>query len=473
MPTPPPLAHPFRAVMIVAVAVFMTSLDNLVVGVALPSIKEHLGGSLESLEWTVNAYTLTFAVFLLTGAALGDRFGRKRMFLIGLAIFTASSALAAVSGSVDMLIAARALQGLGAAIVTPLSLAILADAVPADERGAAVGLWGGIGGLGVALGPAVGGAVVEGLHWSWIFWLNVPVGLLLIPIAWRGLRESHGEGGATTPIDRGGLVLVSGGLFGLTFGIVRSQVLGWDSATVIVSIAVGLALLVGFVAWERRQRAPMLPLSLFKSLPFSATNLLAFAMFFGMFGAIFLLSQFFQIAQGMGPLEAGLRTLPWTGMPVIVAPIAGILSDRIGARPLLVTGMALQAIGLYWLSQISTPTTPYGEMIAPFLLAGVGMGMVFAPVTGAVLASAPAALAGKASGATNTIREAGGVFGVAILATVFSSSGSYVSPEAFTEGLQAAVPVGAAVLAVGALVGLFSPGRARTYTSSTPSPVLD
>lgn len=473
MPTPPPLAHPFRAVMIVAVAVFMTSLDNLVVGVALPSIKEHLGGSLESLEWTVNAYTLTFAVFLLTGAALGDRFGRKRMFLIGLGIFTVSSALAALSTSVDMLVAARALQGLGAAIVTPLSLAILADAVPAEKRGAAVGLWGGIGGLGVALGPAVGGAVVEGLHWSWIFWLNVPVGLILIPIAWRGLRESHGEGGATTPIDRGGLVLVSGGLFGLTFGIVRSQILGWGSATVIGSIAVGLALLVGFVVWERRQRAPMLPLSLFKSLPFSATNLLAFAMFFGMFGAIFLLSQFFQIAQGMGPLEAGLRTLPWTGMPVIVAPIAGIVSDRIGARPLLVTGMALQAIGLYWLSQISTPTTPYGEMIAPFLLAGVGMGLVFAPVTGAVLASAPTALAGKASGATNTIREAGGVFGVAILATVFSSSGSYVSPEAFTEGLQAAVPVGAAVLAAGALVGLFAPGRSHPYTSSTPSPVLD
>jgi EmrB/QacA subfamily drug resistance transporter len=467
-----------RAVLIVAVAVFMTSLDNLVVGVALPSIKADLGGSLEALEWTVNAYTLAFAVFLLTGAALGDRFGRKRTFLIGLALFTASSAVAALAPSVGVLVAARAFQGLGAAIITPLSLAILADAVPADRRGPAIGLWGAVSGLGVALGPAVGGAVVEGTHWSWIFWLNVPVGLALLPVAWRGLRESHGEDGATTPVDRRGLVLSTVGLFGLTLGIVRSQALGWGSATVVVSMLAGVVVLTAFVLTERRVRAPMLPLSLFRSVPFSATNALVFAMFFGMFGAIFLLGQFFQIAQGMGPLEAGLRTLPWTGMPVVAAPIAGILSDRIGARPLLVLGMALQAIALAWLALVLETDVAYGAMIVPFVLGGVGMGLVIAPVTGAVLAAAPVALAGKASGATNAIRETGGVFGVAILATVFASHGSYASPDAFTDGLRAAVPVGAAVLAVGALVGLLTPGRTRRPADAArqppaPAPVLD
>jgi len=470
MSSPPALAHPFRAVLIVAVAVFMTSLDNLVVGVALPSIKADLGGSLEALEWTVNAYTLAFAVFLLTGAALGDRFGRKRTFLVGLVLFTGSSAVAALSGSIEVLVGARAVQGLGAAIITPLSLAILADAVPADRRGPAIGLWGAVSGLGVALGPAVGGAVVEAGHWSWIFWLNVPVGLLLVPIALRGLRESHGEGGRSTPIDRPGLVLSSLGLFGLTFGIVRSQELGWGSTTVVVSIAAGLLVLAAFLASQRRTTAPMLPLRLFRSVPFSATNLLVFAMFFGMFGSIFLLGQFFQVAQGMGPLEAGLRTLPWTGMPVVAAPIAGILADRIGARPLLVTGMTLQAIGLLWLAAVLRVDVGYGALLVPFVLSGVGMGLVIAPVTGAVLAAAPVALAGKASGATNAIRETGGVFGVAILATVFASSGSYLSPEAFTDGLRAAIPVGGVVLAVGALIGLLTPGR-RPTAPDEPAPV--
>ncbi len=222
MSSPP--AFPLRTVVIVALAVFMTALDNLVVGVALPSIQRDLGGSLESLEWTVNAYTLAFAVFLLTGAALGDRFGRRRMFLLGLGVFTGASAVAALAPSIELLVTARAVQGIGAAIVTPLTLTILADAVPAQRRGLAIGLWGGIGGLGVAVGPAVGGAVVEGLHWSWIFWLNVPIGLALLPIARRELRESFGPGGASTPLDRPGLLLVTGGLFGLTFGVIRSQV---------------------------------------------------------------------------------------------------------------------------------------------------------------------------------------------------------------------------------------------------------
>ena len=306
---------------IVSIALFMTALDNLVVGVALPSIRADFGGSLEALEWTVNAYTLSFAVFLITGAALGDRFGRKRLFVIGLSLFTAASAAAAVAPSIDALIAARALQGMGAAIVTPLTLTLLSEATTPERRGAALGVWAGVSGLGVALGPFVGGAVVEGVSWQWIFWLNVPIGLVLIPLAARRLTESFGP---SARLDLPGLVLAGAGLFGLTFGIVRAQALGWTSTTVLTSIATGVVLLTAFVLWERRTPDPMLPMRFFRSRGFSATNVVSFAMFFGTFGSIFLLSQYFQTAQGLSPFEAGVRTLPWTGMPMIVAPIAAV-----------------------------------------------------------------------------------------------------------------------------------------------------
>jgi EmrB/QacA subfamily drug resistance transporter len=439
-------------------ALFMTALDNLVVGVALPSIRADLGGSIESLEWTVNAYTLAFAVLLITGAALGDRFGRKRMFLIGVGIFSGASALAALAPSLDALVAARALQGLGAAMVTPLTLTLISEVFPADRRGVALGIWGGISGLGVALGPFVGGAVVEGIAWQWIFWLNVPVGVALVPLATRRLSESRGPDRA---LDLGGLALVGAGLFGLTFGIIRGEALGWTSITVLTSLGVGLALLAAFVRWELRTAQPMLPMRFFRDRTFSATNGLSFAMFFGMFGSIFLLSQFFQVAQGYGPLEAGLRTLPWTAMPMFVAPIAGALSDRIGTRPLMATGLALQAVALGWIAILSEPTTPFVELIPPFALAGIGMALVFPTAAAAVLASVRPEEAGKASGATNAIREVGGVMGVAVLATVFSANGGYEAPQAFTDGIVAALPLAVVVLAVGALLALVVPGRRR------------
>lgn len=444
---------------IVSIALFMTALDNLVVGVALPSIRTDLGGSLESLEWTVNAYTLSFAVFLITGAALGDRFGRKRMFVIGLSLFTATSALAALAPSIEALIAARALQGLGAAMVTPLTLTLLSEAVPAEKRGLALGVWAGVSGLGVALGPFVGGAVVEGIAWQWIFWLNVPIGLVLAPLAVRQLTESYGP---ARTLDVPGVVLVGLGLFGLTFGLVRGEALGWTSTPVVASITAGIALLAAFLAWERRSLAPMLPLRFFKSRGFSATNGVAFAMFFGTFGSIFLLSQYFQTAQGYSPFEAGLRTLPWTGMPMLIAPLAGMLSDRIGSRPLMASGLALQAGALAWLSTLLEPSTPYGDVVIPFVMAGTGMALVFAPSANAILASVRPQEAGQASGATNAIREVGGVFGVAVLASVFAANGSYLSPVAFSEGVAAALPVGAAALGIGALIALLVPGRARS-----------
>ena len=441
---------------ITGAALFMTSLDNLVVGVALPSIRADLGGSLESLEWTVNAYTLAFAVLLITGAALGDRFGRKRMFGIGVGIFTGASALAALAPSIDALIAARALQGLGAAIVTPLTLTLVSEAFPPEKRGAALGIWGGISGLGVAVGPFVGGLVVEGISWQWIFWLNVPIGLALIPLSRRMLSESYGPDKA---LDLTGLGLAGAGLFGLTYGIIRGGSLGWTSPTVLTALGVGLALLAGFVRWQLKAREPMLPLRMFRSRAFSATNGLSFAMFFGSFGAIFLLSQFFQTAQGYGPLEAGLRTLPWTGTPMIVAPIAGILGQKYGTRPLMVAGLALQAIGLAWIGIVSAPETPFVELIAPFVITGVGMSLIFPTAAATVLASVRPDEAGKASGANNAIREIGGVMGVAVLASVFAANGGYESPQAFTDGVTAALPVAVVVLAIGAVLALFVPPR--------------
>ena len=440
------------------VALFMTALDNLVVGVALPSIRADLGGSIEALEWTVNAYTLSFAVLLLTGAALGDRFGRRKIFIAGVGIFTAASAAAALAPSIEALIAARAVQGMGAAIITPLTLTLVSQAFAPEKRGAALGIWGGISGLGVALGPLVGGAVVEGVAWQWIFWINVPFGLALMPLAARYLDESYGP---DRELDLAGLALAGGGLLGLTFGIVRGNALGWTSPTVLTALTAGAILLAVFLRWEARAKAPMLPLRFFESRAFSATNALSFAMFFGTFGAIFLLSQYFQTAQGLGPLEAGARTLPWTAMPMVVAPIAGIVGSKIGTRPLMAAGMALQAVGLAWLAVISSPTTPFVDLIAPFVLAGTGMALVFPTAAETVLAAVRPDEAGKASGATNAIREIGGVMGVAVLASVFSANGGYESPQAFTDGVVAALPVAVAVLAVGAVLALLVPGKRR------------
>jgi EmrB/QacA subfamily drug resistance transporter len=451
-------ASPLWTFAIVSVALFMVVLDNLVVTTALPSIRADLGGGVQALEWTVNAYTLTYAVLLLTGAALGDRFGRRRVFALGLGVFTLASAAAALAPSTDALIAARAIQGAGAAIVTPLTLTLLSEAFPPERRGLALGAWSGISGLGVALGPLVGGAVVQGISWHWIFWLNVPLGLVTAPLALRRLTESYGP---ANRLDLPGLALGGLGLLGVVFGIVRGHEVGWTSTTIAGSLAAGAALLAGFVAWELRAPAPMLPMRFFRSRAFSAANGVSLAMYFGVFGSIFLLAQFFQVVQHMSPLEAGLRTLPWTGMPMIVAPLAGLLSDRIGSRPLMAAGLALQSGAIAWLAVVSTPDVPYSHLVAPFAMAGTGMALVFAPTANAVLAAVRPREAGQASGATNAIREVGGVLGVAVLASVFSSHGSYASGLAFTDGMTAAIWVGAAVLAAGALLALLVPGRRR------------
>ncbi len=459
-----PAASPTRkfglAAVLTAVGIptFMVTLDNLVVTNALPVIKAELGASLSDLQWFVNAYTLAFAALLLTASAIGDRLGRRRIFLAGIVLFTLASAACALATEPWMLIGARAIQGVGAAAVMPLSLTLLAVAVPDKLRSAAIGAWGGISGLGVAVGPVVGGAVVDGLNWQWIFWLNVPVGVVAVLLAARVLTESRGP---AKRLDLAGLVLATAGVLSIVWGVVHGADDGWTSASVLGSLIAGVVLLAAFVAWERRTADPMLPLRLFSVRAFSVVNFTSFTFSVGVFGAVFLLAQFFQVVQGYSPLESGVRTLPWTMAPMVVAPIAGMIVDRVGPRVLIASGQVLLAAGLGWLALITTASTQYGEMVVPFILAGVGMGLTFAPAASVVMASAPDADRGVASGTNNTIREVGVAMGVAVLASVFASAGSYESPASYVDGLVPAVWTGAAIVAVGAGVALLLPGRKR------------
>ena len=441
------------ALAITSIAFFIVMLDNLVVMTAVPPIREELHASLEELEWTVNAYTLTFAVLLLMGAALGDRFGRRRLFAIGLSIFTVASAGAALASNMEMLIAARAVQGLGAAILTPLTLTLLSDAFPRERRGLALGISSGVSGIAIASGPLVGGAITESISWHWIFWLNVPIGIVTVPLALLRFRESFGP---ARRLDVPGLVLGSVGLLGLVWGMINGNSKGWASAEIVSLLLAGTVLTVAFVLWELRAPAPMLPMRFFRSRAFSAANAASFLMYFGMFGSIFLLTQFLQTAQGLSPLGAGLRLLPWTAIPLVVAPLGGILGERM-PKALMATGLSLQALGLVWMAAVITPTVDYVRLVVPFLVSGAGMAMFFAPVLLVTLASVRRVEEGQASGAQAAIRELGGVFGVVVLASIFASYGGYASPDSFSDGTVVAVAVGAVVVALGALACLLVP----------------
>jgi len=455
---------------ITSVALFMVSLDNLVVTTALPVIRLDLHASISQLEWTVNAYTLTFAVLLLTGAALGDRFGRRRMFAIGLLLFTVASAGAALATTANQLDIARAVQGVGGAIVTPLTLTILSAAVPRERRGLALGIWGGIGGLAIAIGPLVGGAIVNGVSWHWIFWINVPIGLVLAPLALARLEESYGP---DSTLDLPGLGLASAGLLGIVWGLVNGNSHGWTSPGIVTALVAGVLLVGAFVAWELRATSPMLPIQFFRSRTFSLTNVASLLMFFGMFGSIFLLAQFFQTVQHYSPLAAGVRILPWTAMPIFVAPIAGAMSDRIGGQRLMALGLTLQSAGLLWIASVMSATTPYSDFVGAFILSGAGMALFFAPVANVVLSSVRPEQEGKASGATNAIRELGGVFGVAVLASIFSRVGGYQTAEAFVHGTQTAVYVGGSVVALGAVASALIPRRRAVAVEETPDALLE
>jgi EmrB/QacA subfamily drug resistance transporter len=438
-------------VVLTAIGSLMAALDTLVVSTALSTIRLDLGASVEQLEWTVNAYNLSFAVLLMTGAALGDRFGRRNLYALGLALFTAASAACALAPDVGVLIAARAVQGAGSALLMPLGLALLSAAFPPERRGAAIGIFSAITGLAVASGPLVGGAVVQGLAWQWIFWINVPIALVLTK-----MRESHG---ADSSLDLRGLALVTGGVLGLVWALVRGNQAGWGSPEVLGTLAVGALLIAAFVAWELRAREPMLPMGFFRSRAFSAGNAAIFLTFASLFGAVFFYAQLLQTGLGYGPLGAGLRLMPWTATFMTVAPIAGALVDRVGERPFMVGGLTLQAVGLGWLALIAEPGMAYSQMLAPFIVGGVGVSMAIPAAQNSVLGSVAEDALGKAAGTNSMMRELGGVFGVAVVVAVFAGAGSYASAQAFVDGFSPAILVAAGLALGGAAAGLALPGR--------------
>ena len=461
-------------VVLTAVSSFMAALDTLVVSTALPTIRLDLGASVSQLEWTVNAYNLAFAVMLVTAAALGDRFGRRRLYAVGLIGFAAASAASALSPNVGTLIAARAAQGVAAAFMMSLGLALLSAAFPAEKRGTAIGLYSAVTGLAVASGPLVGGAVVNGLDWTWIFWLNVPIGLIAAPLALSKMRESYGP---ATALDLPGLGLISAGAFAIVWGLVRGNPAGWSSPEVVGTLAAGALLVGAFVAWERRAKDPMIPISFFRSRAFSAGNLAIFTVFGSLFAEVFFFAQFLQIGLGYGVLEAGLRLMPWTGTFLLVGPIAGAMADRIGERPLMVTGLLIQAAATLWIALNASADMSYGEFVVPVIVAGIGISMAIPSAQNSVLGSVAHDAVGKAAGTKSEMRELGGVFGIAIAVAVFAGAGSYASPQAFVDGFGPAAGVAAALALVGAVAGSFLPGHdseAQVLTGApAPAPALE
>jgi EmrB/QacA subfamily drug resistance transporter len=452
----------------------MVALDGTVVATALNRIRVDLGASIEQLEWTVNAYALTFAVLLMTGAALGDRFGRRRLFAIGLGLFTVSSALCALAPGISWLIAARAVQGCGAALVMPLAMSLLSAAYPPQRRARALGLFSGMMGIAVMAGPLAGGVITQDLDWQWIFWLNVPLGVIGIPLVLRRLPESHGPAAA---LDVRGLTLVTLGAFGLVWGLVTANSAGWGSARVDVALAGGAASIVLFVLWERRAPEPMVPMKLFRSRGFSAGNGGSVFLYASIYGALFFISQFLQTGLGDSPLTAGLHMLAWTASVTIVAPIAGAWTDRIGARRLASTGLALQAAGMFWISVIARADLPYPHMIPPLIISGCGASMAMPAAQISVINAVLPMQIGKASGVFNTLRQFGGALGVAVLAPVFTAAGSYATPHTFTDGFAATMAVCGGLALAGAFAFLAIPSNSSSSSGSnsnepqpTPAP---
>ncbi|MFF1635737.1 MFS transporter [Leifsonia sp. NPDC058248] len=446
------------AIVAASLPMFMATLDNLVVTSALPVISRDLGASIEELQWVVNAYTLSFATFMLMAVALGDRFGRRTVFLAGIVIFTLASAASALATEPWMLILARAVQGVGAAALMPLSLTLLAGSVSERLRPAAIGIWGGVAGLGVATGPLIGGAVVQGWNWQAIFWLNVPLGVIAVPLVLAALPNSFGK---RVRADVVGLLLVGLGVLGVVFGIVRGNPAGWDSFEVMGSLIAGAVLLVAFVVWEQRTPAPLLPLRLFRDRSFTVANLVGVTFSFGIFGAIFILIQFLQVVQGHTPLEAGVMTMPWTLAPMVIAPLTGLVSPRTGTRLPIVVGLTFLAVAMSWIALTLSATLAYSAMWPPFLLAGIGMGLVFAPSSTAVLVNMKPEDHAKASGTNSTLREIGVALGIAVLTAVFTGAGGTLTPTGYVDAAIPAVWVGAGALALAAVISLALPSGIR------------
>jgi len=441
-----------------ALASFMMALDALIITTAFTTIRGDFGASVETLQWTVNAFNLTFAVLLLTGAALGDRFGRRRMFAAGIALFAVASAACALSGSVEALIAARSAQGAGAALVMPLAMAILSGAFAKEQRARALGIFSGVTGFALIIGPATGGLITESFGWRWIFWINLPIGLIAIALVLARLRESFGPAAA---LDVPGLVIVAAAALALVWALLRGNIAGWTSLEVMGTLMAGVLLAASFVAWELRARTPMVPMRLFRSRSFSPGMIASFLFYAAMYGVLFLLPQFLQTALGYGPLGVGLRLLPWTATLFVTAPVAGAVVNRFGERPLIVTGLSMQAIGLGWIAIIVSPGLTYSNLIAPLVLAGVGVSMAMPAAQNAILSSVAVAEMGKASGVFNMGRFLGGAFGIASLVAIFSASGATNSAADFSAGFAAAMAAAATLSLLGACAGFWLPSRDR------------
>jgi EmrB/QacA subfamily drug resistance transporter len=458
---------------VTALASFMMALDALVITTGFVTIRGDLGASVETLQWTVNAYNLTFAVLLLTGAALGDRFGRRRMFAAGILLFVLASVACALSGSVATLIAARSAQGAGAALVMPLAMAILSGAFPREERARALGIFSGVTGFALIIGPAIGGFITENFGWRWIFWINLPIGLIAIALALTRLRESFGP---IAKLDIPGLAMVAAAALALVWGLLRGNVAGWTSTEAAGPLVAGMLFAAAFVVWESRAQAPMVPMRLFKSYAFSAGIAASFVFYAAMYGVLFLLPQFLQTALGYGPLGAGLRLLPWTATLFVTAPVAGAIVNKFGERRLVVVGLLMQAIGLGWIAMVAAPGLAYANLAAPLVLAGVGVSMAMPAAQNAILGSVAVTEMGKASGVFNMGRFLGGMFGIAALVAVFAANGSVDSPARFSAGFAAAMMLAAALSLLGAIAGLWLPGRPRVTLAEVPrsaSPALD
>jgi EmrB/QacA subfamily drug resistance transporter len=454
-------------------ASLMVSLDTQVVATALPVIRLHLHASLSALEWTVNAYTLSFAVLLLTGAALGERLGRRRMLAAGVGLFTIASAACALAQNAGALIAARAVQGAGAALMLPLALALLSAAFPPQRRAWALGIFSSVTGIAVLGGPVVGGAVTQGLAWNWIFWLNVPIGLVMIPLILSRISDvTMISDTARASLDPAGLVLATGGALGLVWALIRANGVGWASPEIVATLAVGILLTVAFVAWELRTGHPMVPVRLFGERSFAAGNAAAFSVFAMLLALVFFMAQYLQDALGYSPLGAGLRLLPGWATLTLIAPFAGVLIARVGERLLIAGGLAVAAGGLIWIALIARPDLPYAQLVVPLVLTGSGVSVAIPATMSAVMTSVRPALIGPASGTLNMLRQLGGVFGIAICAVVFAARGGYASPAAFARGFGPAMGACAGLALLGSLAGLIIPAKRRAAPASTQEPTL-
>lgn len=439
-----------------SIASFMVALDAMVLTTALSTIRADLQTSIDTLEWTFNAYNISFSVLLLTGAALGDRFGRRRMFATGLGVFVAASVGCALARDIGTLIAARTVQGIGAALVMPLGMALLSATFTREERARVLGLFSGITGLALIVGPVVGGAIAGGLAWQWIFWINLPIGCAVILLLLRHCPESFGPPAA---LDMPGLTLVMGATLAMVWALVRGNHAGWASTEVTVALIVGLLVAAVFVGWELRTSAPMVPMRLFRHSGFSSAIAASFLFYASMYSVVFFLPQFLQTAQSFGPLDAGLRLLPWTATLFVFAPIGGRLVNRLGERLLVAGGTLLQAIGFAWIALIATPDLGFVHLLAPLVLAGAGISLAMPAAQNAVLSGVAPAEIGKASGIFNMARFLGGTFGVALLVAVFAIRGSLASPQAFSAGFTLAIGASAGLSLAAAMVALGLPGR--------------